>query len=318
MVLVIPRIVTWIPYDYAIYVEGARMVRDGMNPHTTLPYWYPLPIVLFTTLPWSFLPDQFAWAFAFIPLGLLHLRFGRCTYLWWLFFPLLIGVAFAQAEAWLVWPLFWLLEDTPFKASVGTVALMFKPAYGMFIVPYRIWLWLKRRRWRELGLLCGLSGFMMTAAFLVDREWPLHWLSAALRRGENRELVQRNMTIWAFGNRGSLWLIPLALLLVAFVLLAIPLARSDEGRSAVLLALSLFVFPNGLNPVSSMMVMPLARSMKEILILVAASWIVAGLDAFVGGFGGVYLIIVLVGLALVTRRTVKSPAGVTLCHRPVE
>lgn len=302
----IPHFISWIPYDYAVYIKGARMIREGLDPHSLLPYWYPLPITLFTTVPLSFLPDQFAWAFAFVPLGLLHLRFGRNAVLWWLFFPLLINVTFSQAEAWLILPLFWLLEDAPFNSSLGIVALMFKPAYGMFLIPYRLWQWVRARRWKSLAWLGGLGGVMMGAAFLVDRAWPLHWLNSVLRRGDNPELRMRNMTVWAFGGRGELGLVALGLMLAALVWTVIPLLRARETRGQVLLALSLLFFPGGLNPVSSMMVIPLVQTRNEILAMVAASWLAAGLDIVVGGFGGVYLIIVLVALYLRRQRYLAS------------
>jgi hypothetical protein len=304
--LLIPHFISWLPYDYSVYIKGARMIREGLDPHALLPYWYPLPVTLFTTVPLSFLPDQFAWAFAFIPLGLLHLRFGRNAVLWWLFFPLLINVAFAQAEGWLILALFWLLEDAPFKSSLGVVALMFKPAYGMFLAPYRVGQWVRARQWKSLAGLAGLSGVMMGAAFLVDQAWPLHWLNSVLRRGDNPELRMRNMTVWAFGGRGELGLASLGLLLALSVWIVIPLLRAREPRGQVLLALSLFFFPGGLNPVSSMMVIPLIETRNEILLMVAASWLAAGLDVVVGGFGGVYLIIVLTALYLRRRRFLAS------------
>lgn len=299
---IIPHFISWIPYDYAIYMQGARMVRAGQDPHAQLPYWYPLPIVLFTTLPWSFLPDQFAWAFAFIPLGLLHLYYGRRAILWWLFFPLLINVAYAQAEGWLVLPLLWLIKDIPIKASIGTLMLMFKPAYGMLLVPYRLWQWTREHRRADWMILFGAGAVMFGAAFLVDPMWHLHWLDAVLRRGENPELIQRNMTIWSFVARGGIWLIVLAMIVVMLIWISVPLVRAKETRGDVLLALSLFIFPNGLNPVSSMMVIPLVETTTEILILIATSWIVAALDVLVGGFGGVYLLIVMVALLLRRQR----------------
>jgi hypothetical protein len=306
---IIPMFISWYPYDYSVYIEGARMVRAGADPYSKLPYWYPLPIVLFTTLPLSFLPDRFAWAFAFVPLGLLHIRFGRRAVLWWLFFPLLINLAFAQFEGWLILPLFWVLENAPGKASIGILALMFKPAYGLFLVPYRLFSWLRARQWKELIWLLGLGGIMFSAAFLIDVKWPLHWLSAVLRRGDNPELIMRNMTVWAFIDHGGLWFVPLVLLLAVLSFLAVPLLRAQDTRSDVLLALSLFFFP-GLNPVSSMMVMPLAKTTTEILVLVVVSWMVAGLDILLGGFGGVYLLIVLAALALRARRHLESKATV--------
>ncbi len=299
---VMPLLVNWTPYDYSIYVQGARMMRAGQDPHALLPYWYPLPIVLFTTLPWSFLPDRFGWAFAFIPLGLLHLRFGRRAILWWLFFPLLINVAYAQAEGWLILPLTWILEDAPVKSSFGMMALLFKPAYGMLLAPYRIWGWLCARRWENLAWLLGLAAVAAGAAFAVDPQWEWHWLNGVLHRSENPELIQRNMTVWAFADRGAAWLVVLAVLLVALAALTVVMFRSSELRGDVLLALSIFFFPGGLNPVSSMMVIPLAQTSGEILTLVVVSWLVAGLDVAVGGFGGMYLLIVLVALALRWRR----------------
>lgn len=303
---ILPHIIPWIPYDYLVYVRGARLVRDGLDPHELLPYWYPLPITLFTTVPLSFLPDQFAWAFAFVPLGLLHLRFGRDAVLWWLFFPLLINVAFAQAEGWLILPLLWVLEDTPIESGLGIVALMFKPAYGIFLVPYRLFGWVRSRRWKDLAFLAGLSGLMMVAAFIVDAAWPIHFLHSALLRGGNPELRMRNMTVWAFGSKGAIGILVLMLMLALVTWIVIPLFRKKETRSQVLLALSLFFFPGGLNPVSSMMVIPLISTRNEIILMVAISWLAAGLDTIIGGFGGSYLLIVIAALALVRRRTLEK------------
>jgi len=299
---IVPHLISWIPYDYSVYMQGARMVRAGIDPYAVLSYWYPLPIVLFTTLPWSFLPDQFAWAFAFIPLGLLHLRYGKQAIFWWLFFPLLIGVAYAQAEGWLILPLFWILEDAPIKAPFGIIALMFKPAYGMFLVPYRLWQWLRDRRWKDLAWLAGLAGVTFGAAFLADPMWLAHWVSAILRRPANAALAERNMTVGAFLNHGELGLMVLVVLLVILAWLSVPLLRAANSRADLLLALSLFFFLPGLNPVSSMMVLPLAKTVDEILTLVVVSWFAAGIDTAVGGFGGAYLVIVLAALALRVRR----------------
>lgn len=302
----VPQFISWIPYDYAVYMKGARMVRAGLDPYAALPYWYPLPIVLFTTLPWSFLPDQFAWAFAFIPLGLLHLRYGRNAILWWLFFPLLINVAYAQAEGWLILPLAWLLEDRPVMGSIGALGLMFKPAYAFLLLPLRMVEWLQARRWKEWIVILGMGLFMTACAFLVDREWPLHWLNGVLHRAENRELIARNMTVWPLLQQDNIRLAAFFLLVGAFVLLSLPLLRRRETRGHVLLAASLFFFPNGLNPVSSMMVMPMVQTRREILALVLISWLTAGLDILVGGSGVVYLVIVLAALLLVARRNLKS------------
>lgn len=63
--VVVPLVLPGVPFDYAIYMQGVTMVRNGLDRYATLPFWYPLPIVLFTIVPWSFLPDQFVWAFAF-------------------------------------------------------------------------------------------------------------------------------------------------------------------------------------------------------------------------------------------------------------
>ena len=308
--VILPRVVDWIPYDYLVYVQGGRMIRDGINPHAMLPYWYPLPITLFTTVLWSFLPDQFAWAFAFIPLGLLHLRYGKSAPLAWLFFPLLINLAYAQAEAWLLFPMFWLLNDEPTKSSIGILALMFKPAYGMLIVPYRIVQWIRDRCWRNLSVLIVLGIIMFGAAFIVDPAWIGHFIDAILHRGDNPELRVRNMTLWAFARYD--WIgYGLAILAIAILLwLSIRLWRHNRARADVLLAWSLFIFPNGLNPVSSMMVLPLMQTPRELLALVIVSWGVAGLDIIVGGFGGVYLLIVLVALVIKQRRLALQQAAV--------
>jgi hypothetical protein len=311
----VPEFISWIPYDYSVYVEGARFERQGADPYSQLEYWYPLPIVAFTTMLWSFLPDRFAWAFAFIPLGLLHLRFGKRAILWWFFYPLLINVAYAQAEGWLVLPLFWILEDAPRKGIVGILAVTFKPAYGLLLVPYRLYEWFTSRRWSRLIWLVGIGSVMLATAFLIDLAWLGHWFNAILRRGDNLTLIERNMTVWSFVFRGGLWYIPFALIIFALVLISIPMLRCRQTRAATLLCLSLMIFPGGLNPVSSMMVIPLAHSMTEILVLVVTSWLVAGLEILIGGFGGLYLLIVFVALWICWRREAE-PLSTLVRFRP--
>jgi hypothetical protein len=306
--LVIPQFIKWIPYDYAVYMEGARMIRAGLNPYSKLPYWYPLPITLFTTVPWSYLPDQFAWAFAFIPAGLLHLRYGRRAILWWLFFPFLINLAYAQAEGWLVLPLIWLLEDVPQKASFAIVGLLFKPAYAVLLAPYRVIGWLQEQRLNDLRWVFGLVIAMFSAAFIVQPNWLVDWFDGVIHRGDNPELQLRNMTVWAFPERGYFGIAFLVLFLLAFAMLSLPLWRSKERRGDVLLAASLCFFPGGLNPVSSMMVMPMVNETYDIIALVVVSWIAAGLDILAGGFGGVYLLIILAALALRVRRLRAAPS----------
>lgn len=298
---VIPRFIDWLPYDYSVYVDGARLVRQGLNPHELLPYWYPLPIVLFTTMLWSFLPDTFAWAFAFIPLGLLHIYYGKRTLWWWLFFPLLVNVAYAQAEGWLIIPMLWLIEDWPVYSSFSIIALMFKPAYGIFLVPYRVWQWWQNGRKKELAWLMGFTILTMGSAFLVETAWLSQFVMGVLRRHNDVTLVGRNMTIWALTALGGFWWILLLLFLGALFYLVFHLWQYEEARGGVLVALSLSFFPGGLHPVSTMM-MPLAKARNEIIIMVTVSWLCVGLDAAAGGLGSVYLILVLVALGLQWRR----------------
>lgn len=304
--LILPRWMPEVPFDYAIYMQGARMIRAGQDPYTALPFWYPLPIALFTIVPWSLLPDSFLWAFAFIPFGLLHLHFGKRAPLTWLFYPLLINVAYGQAEGWLILPMLWLLQDAPVKSSFAMMALLFKPAYAMLLAPYRVFEWLCARQWQNLAWLAGLTVVMFGAAFVVDPQWVAHWLSAIQRRGASPGLIERNITLWAFVERGGLWLVPLALLVLALFLLAIPALRHRETRGEVLVAASLFVFPNGLYPVSTTMVLPFAQTHAEIIALVSVSWLLAGIEIFTGDFGGYYLGVVLFALALRQRRHLAS------------
>ena len=311
-VLIMPRLTEWIPYDYSVYVKGARLVREGQNPHALLSYWYPLPVVLFTTLPMSFLPNEFAWAFALIPLGLLHLHYGRQTVKWWLFYPLLINVAYGQAEGWILLLLVWLLEDkSPAKSSLAIWALMFKPAYGVFLIPYRLWGWLRARQYRSFAWLSGVMLFAMGAATLVEPTWLFQMISGVLRRHDHAVLLERNMTIWAFFQQGGWWLAVLPLFLLPLIYLSWRLFQFPAARAELMLAWSLFFFPDGLNPVSSMMIMPLVREKSHITILVVFSWLVMGLDNLVNGFGGVYLLIVLMALWLRLRSLLTNHSEIS-------
>jgi hypothetical protein len=178
--VVFPRLPNFshgLPDDYVVYMDGAWLVRQGLNPHEILDHWYPLPVVLFTTMWWSFLPREFAWAFAIIPLGLLHLRYGRWAPLWWLFVPLLINVLYGQVEGWLVLLLFWLLEDRPVKSGLSIIALASKPAYGMLLIPYRLWGWWQAKRYHHFAWLFVFMTISMGAAFLVEPRWLGQWFS---------------------------------------------------------------------------------------------------------------------------------------------
>jgi hypothetical protein len=99
--------------------------------------------------------------------------------------PLLINVIYGQMEGWLILPLFWLLEDRPVKNGLAIVMLMFKPAYGIFLVPYRLWGWWQARRFHDFGWLLGFAGLSMGAAFLVEPRWPVQWFSGVISRHEN-------------------------------------------------------------------------------------------------------------------------------------
>jgi hypothetical protein len=192
----------------------------------------------------------------------------------------------------------WLLQDAPIKSSFAIMAMLFKPAYAMFLAPYRVLEWLLQRRWSNLAWLAGLTGVMFGAAFVVDPQWIAHWLEAIMRRGASEGLIVRNITLWVFIERGGLWLIPFALLACALILLAIPSVKDPRTRGEVLVAASLMVFPNGLYPVSTMMVLPFVETRAEIIALVIASWLIAGIEILTGDFGGYYLGLVLFALAL--------------------
>jgi hypothetical protein len=295
-----------VPFDYAIYMEGARMVRAGQDPYATLPFWYPLPIVLFTIVPWSCLPDLFWWAFALIPLGLLHLHFGKRTPLTWLFYPLLVNVAYAQAEGWLILPLVWLLRDVPIQSSLAMLAFLFKPAYVVLLAPYRLFEWVRARDERKLKWLVGLTVVTFGAAFVAQPAWLANWFAAIQRRGASPGLIERNITAMAFWQRGEAWWLPLGLLGAAWLLLTFAGWRYRETRGASLVAASLMTFPNGLYPVSVALVLPFVETTGEILVLVLVSWLIPTLEIFTGDFGGYYLSIVLVALALRVRRAQKA------------
>jgi len=308
-----PMLNNWTP-DYRVYIDGARLVRAGQDPHALLPYWYPLPIVLFTTLLWSYFPYQYAVAFALIPVGLLILRYGRWAPLWLMFVPLAINVLYAQAEGWLILPIFWILEGQAILGSVGITALMFKPAYGILLVPYRIWRWFKQRNRLAFVWLFGLVILTFGVAFFVESNWPIQWFNGVTRRHNDAGLITRNMTVWAFFHPDRpLWsLAILALILSALIYLVYSLWRYERARGGVLLSLTLFFFPGGLNPSNSMMIIPLIKNPGEIVALSAVSWVTIILDnSTKGGFGGYHLIIVLAAMFLLLRRLRLEEAAVS-------
>jgi hypothetical protein len=291
-----------LPDDYVVYMDGAWLVRQGLNPHELLDYWYPLPVVLFSTMWWSFLPREFAWAFAVIPLGLLHLRYGRWAPLWWIFWPLMINVLYGQVEGWLVLFLFWLLEDKPVKNGLSIIALLFKPAYGMLLVPYRLWGWWQERRYRNFGWLFAFMTISMGSAFIVEPRWLVQWFTGVTRRNEHAGLIESDMTIWAFRRYDDAWLLLLPLLLGLFYYLVSSLWKYKEARPGTLLAMSVVLFPGGLNPVSTMMVIPLLQTRNEIIVMVSVSWIVFALNVLLLGPQTLYLFIVVTALFLFLRR----------------
>jgi hypothetical protein len=291
-----PDVSAWKPYDYGLYISWGRSLRAGVPT-----YSYPLPTIFWLFVPLSLLPDWFVVIWAAVPFLFILLIFGRKGLPFWLFFPLLVQAEFAQLDGWLIFPMLWLVQDRRVLAPLGAVFLLFKPTLAPLAIFYAIYRWLTIRAWRKLALLATFLFVYELPAFILDPWWANRFVNGMSVRASESNMTQRGASIWAWLWHGGVtaWLFPPLALLV--LVLTIYVARHTKSLTPTAELLNLIGLPF-LYFSNFTLVIPLATTFTEILVLTIVSWLSVAIDYYSGGWGGAYTIIPIFALAFRARR----------------
>lgn len=305
---------TWLPDDYQKYfLPWGLQARDGIYN-----YRYPLPTLMWVFVPLSFVPPGWILLWVAMPFLFLLYLFGKKGIILWLSFPFLDHAAFGQMDGWLIVPLAWLFDDNPALAGISAALLTLKPQLALLPVSYMFVRWLIKRNYKSLGLFGGALCALYIPTFLLDPSWPLKmWADNQVRAAEPT-LLTRGASLWPWWWHGG-WtqvLLPFLCALIAlFFLLA---ARTMWKRARAIHLVALMTIPI-FYPVSFVTIAPaLKNSTRHLVVFTLTSWIAVLLDIVTQGWGGVYLVIPLVALALLAHDPAATldpfPAPFSLRH----
>jgi hypothetical protein len=291
--------------DYDVYVERGQSARGGVffPPEKENPY--PLPTTLFLFIPLSFLPPWFKIIWTLGPYVLLLFLYGKSGALWWLYYPMMIQGATGQMDGWLLLPLVWLLEDRPRLAGLGAVLLLLKPQLAWLTVLVALIQWTRRRD--RTNLLWFFIPFLIlwVPSFVIRPFWLLQVITPLMQRANESIMPTRGASIWGwvwwYGG-WLIWFVPLVLALAGF--LASRVARAKPLQTAQ--CINLLVTPV-LYASNMVMLIPLSKSARHTLILVAVSWLGVLGDGAFNVFGGAYVILPLTALWLLSNPKLPIP-----------
>lgn len=284
--------------DYDVYVERGLSARRGVffPPEKENPY--PLPTTLFVFVPLSYLPPWFKIVWTIGPYLLLLMLFGRMGILWVLYYPMLIQSATGQMDAWLWVPLIWLLDNRRRWAGIGAVLLLLKPQLAWLPVLIALILWLKHRDRENLLVFGTLFLVLWLPSFVIRPLWLLEVVHPLLLRANESIIPTRGASIWGWVSWYGgwlLWFVPFVLGLAAY--LAYRTARTKPLHTAQCVNLLLTPVLYASNMV---MLIPLVKGTRNIVLLVLASWLGVMLDGLFNVFGGAYVVLPLTTLWLLT------------------
>lgn len=292
----------WHPFDYGLYTEMGRAVREGINPYGENHYW-PLPTMLWVFVPLSLLPDWFRLVWILGPFLSILVLFRARGMLLFLFAPLWFVVSDAMIEGWLLLPLAWLLENRPMKAGVGAALVLFKPQLAILAVSYFVFKWLASRDWRNIGVFGGLMVLFYIPSFIVRPNWIGEMLRVLPGRAAQTTTLLPLLTgsIWAWWFLGGIGIPVFFTLIVGLLILSARTFPNSQTRPAGFLLLNLI-----LNPIlfasNLIMALPVLQTRDEIIAIVLLGLAAYALDRALGGFGGGYVMISLAALYFQTRR----------------
>lgn len=303
----------WKPFDYGTYVAMGRAVRQGINPYGPNQY-YPLPTILWIFVPLSFMPNWFymVWIWgSFISLVYLFRRGGILTaVLAVLYTPFWYVFGDAMLDGWLLIPMVWLLEDRPILAGLGATIVLFKPQLAWLVVIYMFFKWIASHNWQNLSVFCGTLALCYIPSFIIDPNWPIRLLAILPDRAAQTTtmfpLLAGSLWSWLWLNNWGLGIF--GILLAVTLILFRRATACPDNRAAASHLLNLI-----LNPIfygtSMIMVVPVLRERKHILISIAVSLGAFGLDQLMGGFGGGYALLPFFALYWLATRGSPSPAS---------
>jgi hypothetical protein len=280
----------WHPYDYAVYANMGRLVREGQNPYRAANYWI-FPAILWVCVPLSWTPDWFVLVWILLPMISLLVIHRRDGLILLLFTPLWLVIADAMLEGALLLPVYWLLQDAAVTASLGAVALLTKPQLALLPVGKRAWDWLRQTHKRPLAIFLGALAAFILPSFVVMPDWPLAWLKVLPMRAAETTTILPLMTasVWswlALGIGGKVFVL---ILLIMGGWLFWRAWRAGNSTPALLMA-GLFLTP--VLFASSLFIAAAAlRGRRQIELATAlslAAWLV---DRWASPFAGVYALI---------------------------
>lgn len=276
--------------DYFYFRESAQMLWEGVSPYARPKLFYPLYTVV-----WLFTPllvgEWYRWVWLFAPLAFLHLILGRKAILLWLFYPVFVSLRYGQVDGWLLLPIFALLQNSRW-APLGAALTLIKPQTAFLLVAYRGIQWLRAREFQKIILAIVAALILVTPAFVLQPNWIPEWL-ASVRAHPTEEC--QNATIWGWTCFGSIWLV--ASLVYGALVLYLTWRVRDRATGLFLLG---FLITPILYAYDFILVTPTLKNWRDCLVIVIVSWLAAGLDILVGGWGGAYSLIPLTALCLRT------------------
>lgn len=302
IVLLLPRVLqVWQPYDYWQYTQMGEAARQGREPLGTGRF-YPLPTILSVFVSLSLLPEWFRIVWALAPLGFILFLFRRQAIPLFGFVPLWFVVGDGMLDGWLLLPLAWLLQNRRMWAGLGAAVLLFKPQLAILAVMYALAHWLITRDWKNLGVFVVAMTIFYTPSFIVNPNWLGQMLVVLPDRAAQTTTLLPAMTgsVWAWKELGLLGVLSVGVFLTATLVLAWRAWRMAEKRAAICQLLNLIFNPIlfGSNFVTAL---PTLCGRRQILVVVALSWLALILDKVLNGFGGGYALIPLAALYFLAR-----------------
>lgn len=283
--------------DYAIYARWGSAARSGIwnPPEQYNPY--PLPTTLWIFVPLSLLPDWFKVVWTIGPYLILLYLYGKPGLIWWVFYPMMVQGGVGQMDAWLLLPLAWVLDRRPWLAGIGAVLLLFKPQIAWLTVLAAFVLWLVQRDKKNLGAFVITLAVLYIPAFVLDPLWFARMLQPMSVRAREFLLPTRGATIWGWWWHGdwAVWLIPLWVLLAIVLAARVIKPKPLHTAQLVNLLITPVLYASNLS-----MLIPTIRRTRDIILLTCVSWFGVLLDNLFGGFGGVYILLPLTALWLLS------------------
>lgn len=283
---------------YSYFVPWGQAARLG---HYN--YRYPLATLIWVFVPLSALPDWFAIFWFAVPFASIIYIFRRKGLVLWLFWPVLLQANSGQLDGWLLMPLYWVCNERPLLSELSCALLTLKPQLAFLVVPFTLWQWFARRKWKSLLTFATAFAVLYIPAFFLDPVWPLEMVPELVTRSGESILPSRGVSLW-WWRTDNPWATSALFLFIGLVAVLFVRAfrQIDLQRKAVYL-LGLLVMPV-LYAVSYITVIPtLANNRRHLLAITLVSWTALFLDIVFHGWGGAYVLIPVAVLWLIAQNT---------------